>query len=378
LFKFALSNLLRRKSRTFLSIFMIAVGVLSIIAMVSLVDGLFQEIQSATGSLEGIMVLGGEMGPLFSQIDEDYKNDIESVAGVKDVEPVVISMAQSIDGKSLQMEFMNMVRLIGTEFSNSADNSVSGVDGELVDGRSLKPGETGMVIIGTEIRENFSKFPGNNIKINGEKYKIVGVYKTGSAMQNSGIIMDIDDLRDLLAFPDNKVSAFSISLVNPSDIDRVAKLLEFKLPEELNIMNTAQFAESLASVLGNVRLMVFAVAAIAAIVAGVGIINTMLMSVMERFKEIGALKATGWTNSNVMRMILSESLLIGIIGGVSGVILGLILTMLLAPMTGFAMHVSIELMIETFVFAVGIGVFAGLYPAWKASTFNPIEALHME
>lgn len=375
--KLAMSNLLRRKSRTFLSVFMIAIGVFSIIAMVSLVDGLFQEIQNASGSLEGIMVMGGEMGPMFSQIDEDYKNVIESVSGVKDVEPVVISMAQSIDDKSLQMEF-TMVRLIGTEFSNGADNSISGVDGELVAGRSIKPGETGMVMVGTEIRELFSKFPGNSIKINGEKYKIAGIYKTGSALQNTGIIMNIDDLRDLTAFPDNKVSAFSISLINPNEIDRVAKLLEFKLPEDLTIMNTSQFAESIGSVLGEVRLMVFAVAAIAAIVAGVGIINTMLMSIMERFKEIGALKATGWTSSNIMRMVLSESLLIGVIGGVLGIILGLAITTWLEPMTGFPMYVSIELMLQTFVFAVGIGVFAGLYPAWKASTFDPIEALRME
>jgi len=357
---------------------MIAVGVLSIIAMVSLVDGLFKEIQDASGSLEGIMVIGGEMGPLLSQIDEGYRSDIKSIIGVKDVEPVIISMAKSIDGKSLQMEFLAMVRLVGTEFSNGAGNSVSGVNGELVDGRSPKPGETGVVMIGTEVRETFSKFPGNNIKINGEKYKVVGIYKTGSVMQNSGIIMNIDDIRDLLAFPDNKVSAFSISLINPSEIDRVVKLLEFKLPEELTIMNTSQFSESISSVLGDVRLMVFAVAAIAAIVAGVGIINTMLMSVMERFKEIGALKATGWTNSNVMRMILSESLLIGVLGGVLGIIFGLALAQLIEPITGFSMYISIELMLETFAFAVGIGVIAGAYPAWRASKVDPIEALHME
>ncbi len=357
---------------------MIAIGVLSIIALVSIVDGLFKEIQDATGSLEGIMVMGGEMGPLFSQIDEGYKSEIESVAGVREVEPVVMATAKSIDGKSLQMEFQGMVRLIGTEFSESADNTISGVDGELVGGRVLKPGETGAVVIGTAIRDDFSKFPGNNIKINGEKYKIAGVYKTGSKLQNSGIIMAIGDLRDLLAFPEGKVSFFSISVINPAKINSVAKLLEFKLPEELDVMNTAQFSESLGSVLGDVRLMVFAVAAIAAVVAGVGIINTMLMSIMERFKEIGALKATGWTNSNVMKMILLESLLIGIIGGAVGVILGNALAPLLESVAGFRVYISTELVLETFAFAVGIGVIAGLYPAWKASRFDPIDALRAE
>jgi len=378
--KLALSNLLRRKSRTFLSIFMIAIGVLSIIALVSIVDGLFVEIQNATGSLQGIMVMGDTgLGPMFSQIDEDYRAEIESVQGVKSAEPVVMAIAKSIDGKSMQMEFAGMVRLIGTDFSGAkAGGTVSGVQGEIVDGRDLGPGETGKVVIGTEIRKEFSKFPGNTIRVDGEKYQIVGVYKTGSKMQDSGILMNIDDLRDQLAFPSSKVSFFSVSVHNPGEIDKIAKLMEFKFGDELQIMNTAQFAESIGSVLGDVRLMVFAVAAIAAVVAGVGIVNTMLMSIMERFKEIGALKATGWTNSNVMKMILSESLLIGIFGGIAGVLVGLAMAPMFAQATGFPVYVSQDLMLQTFLFAVGIGALAGLYPAWKAGRFDPIQALQME
>jgi len=204
------------------------------------------------------------------------------------------------------------------------------------------------------------------------------VYKTGSKMQDSGILMNIDDLRDQLAFPSSKVSFFSVSVHNPGEIDKIAKLMEFKFGDELQIMNTAQFAESIGSVLGDVRLMVFAVAAIAAVVAGVGIVNTMLMSIMERFKEIGALKATGWTNSNVMKMILSESLLIGIFGGIAGVLVGLAMAPMFAQATGFPVYVSQDLMLQTFLFAVGIGALAGLYPAWKAGRFDPIQALQME
>ncbi len=378
--KLAFFNLFRRKSRTLLSILMIAVGVLSIIALVSLVDGLFQDVQRATGSLQGIMVLQkGGYGPLSSHLDESYGQKIESIPGVSKVEPVILTPAKTVDGKGAGFDFRGMTRLIGSDFSHETEGtSVSGVQGELVEGRKIRPGERGKVIIGFEVKKNLDKFPGNNIRINGKKYKIVGVYKTGSKQYNQGILMNIDDLRDLIGFPKDKVAFFSVSVIDPAKINRIVELLKFKYGEKLSILNTAQFAESLGETLSTLRLMVFGVAAIAAIVAAVGIINTMLMSVMERFKEIGALKATGWTNFDIIKMILFESFLIGLMGGIAGVVFGLVLAPYMTDITGFRVYVSPALIVQSFLFAVGIGVFAGLYPAWKASHFNPIEALRAE
>ncbi|MEM0360621.1 MAG: FtsX-like permease family protein [Candidatus Diapherotrites archaeon] len=378
--KLAFYNLFRRKSRTFLSILMIAVGVLSIISLVSIVDGLFADVQSAVGQLQGIMVFQkGGMGPMSSQLDEDYKGKLESVYGVKKAEPAIMALAKSIEGKGIGTDYMNMVRLIGTDFSQEVkEQSVSGVTGEIVSGRGIKPGERGKVVIGTEVQEKYNKFPGNNIKINGEKFQVVGVYRTGSKMSNLAILMNLDDLRDLIGFPSKKVAYFSVSVDNPEEIDRVVKLLKFKYGEKLQIANTAQFSESIASALGNVRSMVFAVAAIAAIVAAVGIINTMLMSIMERFKEIGALKATGWTNYNVMVMVLYESAFIGVLGGILGCIFGIAASEPLSEIAGFSVLVSPALLLEAFAFAVCIGIVAGLYPAWKASRFDPVQALAME
>lgn len=359
---------------------MIAVGVLSIIALVSLVDGLFQDIQNATGSLQGIMVLQkGGYGPLYSKIDESYKQKIESIPGVDKAEPVILTPAKTVEGKGAGFDFRGITRLIGSDFSQETEGaSVSGVQGELVEGRKIMPGERGKVIIGIEVKKNLNKFPGNNIKINGRKYKIVGVYKTGSKQYNQGILMELDDLRDLIGFPKDKVAFFSVSVIDPGRIEKIVALLKFKYGEKLSILNTAQFAESLGNTLSTIRLMVFGVAAIAAIVAAVGIINTMLMSIMERFREIGALKATGWTASDIMKMILIESFIIGIMGGIAGIVAGLLLAPWLADLTGFKVYISPMLIAQTFLFAVTIGIFAGLYPAWKASRFDPVEALRAE
>ncbi len=380
--KISFQNLWRRKSRTSLSLAGIIIGVASIIALVSVVDGLSQNILGSVGQIQGIMVFQkGGAGPFYSVMDEDYRNDLESIQGVKTASPVVMELAKSIDGEDLGISGDNllggMVRLIGTEFAGDTDK-VSGVSGEVTKGRSLKRGEKGKVIIGEVIEEDYKKFLGGTIKIDGERFDIVGVYDAGSAMINSAILMDIDDLRDLTGFPGDKVAYFSVELVNPEDAERATKLIEFKFPDELNAISSSQFGEALAGVLDSARLLVLAVAGLSALVAGVGIINTMLMSVMERFKEIGALKATGWTDANIMRVIIYESVFLGAIGGIIGMGVGWWGALVLGEIVGFPVLVSPLLLGEAFSFALLISLAAGIYPAWMASRVDPIEVLRAE
>jgi len=128
-------------------------------------------------------------------------------------------------------------------------------------------------------------------------------------------------------------------------------------------------------IIGNLRLLAIAVALISGIVAGIGIANTILMSVLERFREIGSLKAVGWTNSNVLRMILYEAVFLGIIGGVFGIILGFVVAELISSLSGIGYYASPALIITSFLYAILLGVVAGVYPAYRASKLNPIEAL---
>jgi len=99
------------------------------------------------------------------------------------------------------------------------------------------------------------------------------------------------------------------------------------------------------------------------------------MSVLERFKEIGALKAVGWTRQNIIRMILYESLFLGVIGGIMGIILGFSVDYTLSLFLGVKYFISPALMIESFSFALFLGLIAGLYPAYHASKLDPVEAL---
>ncbi len=381
--KLSFQNLWRRKSRTVLSLIGIIIGVASIIALVSLVDGLTENIVGTVSKIQGIIVLeSGSSTPFFSVLDEDYKKKLEAINGVKSVSAIVMEPAESIDGKDLGygesgLMGASLVRLLGSDFSGDP-NRVAGIGGEITKGRNLKRGEKGKVVIGTEIEDKYNKFLGNSIKINGKKFQIVGVFDTGSVSFNSTILMSLDDFREITGFPKNKVMFFSVQIFNPEESKKIAKMIEFKYPNKLKAISASQFGEALASILGTARLLVLAVAAISALVAGIGIINTMLMSVMERFKEIGTLKATGWTDANIMRMILYESLFLGIVGGLIGLGIGWISAMALSKIVGFPVYVSLYLLGEAFAFAVIIGIIAGFYPAWRAGKVDPIEVLRAE
>ncbi|MEM4598763.1 MAG: FtsX-like permease family protein [Candidatus Diapherotrites archaeon] len=379
--KTALMNLQRKKFRTFLSVSMIAVGVLAIILMTALADGLFLEIKNTVSQVQGIIVFErSAYGPLYARTDEKIVYELRRMPGIKRATPVVTAITRGIDGKETPLGSMSMtstIRLFGTVFEKTGQ-TVGGVSGEILKGRNLNPGEKGSVVIGEGISEDYRKFVGNKIKINDRQFVVVGIYRTGSKLFNYGVLMDIDDLRDLIGFPKNKVTQISVELENPEESEKMAKLIKFKLGDNYRVVSSSQFTESLSDVLGNIRLLVMAVASIASLVAAVGILNTMLMSVMERYKEIGILKASGWTKSTIVKMILYESIIIGILGGIFGLTFGVMLSDFMRGKIPVRLYLSPELAVEAFLFAVAIGLIAGLYPAWKASNFDPIEALRAE
>ena len=121
-----------------------------------------------------------------------------------------------------------------------------------------------------------------------------------------------------------------------------------------------------------------AIAAVSLLVGGIGIMNIMLVSVTERTKEIGLRKAVGARRRDIMSQFLTEAGVIGLFGGVLGILLGVSATLLMTAILGWTTYISIGSVLLSFTFSVAIGVIFGIWPAKKASTLNPIEALRSE
>jgi len=373
--KLSFLNLFRRKSRTGLALLGIIIGVASIIVLVSIVDGIYGEINDVIGQFQGVYVMEKDsLDQTLSKVDASYESKLESVHGVKEVMPEVWVMPSSIEGGP-PANLMAGAVVYGLDVQKYLAMGGNPWVGEIEQGTFLRPGDGGYVVLGSQIAEDYDKFPGSTFKVDGEKFKVKGIYRAGSDMLGSMIVMSQEDARDLSGFPDDKVNGFYIELTDPTLDKRVAQEINFRFRDDLDAYSSSDYSDMMGSVLGNFRLLVFFIAGISAIVGGVGIINTILMSIMERTKEIGALKAVGWTNTDIMRMILYESMFLGMLGGVFGLALGFLADVFLEQAFGLSYAITMPLVFQAFGFAFIIGLLAGVYPAIRASRLDPVHAI---
>jgi len=375
--KLAFRNLFRQKTRTFLAILGIIIGITALIALNAVIDGIYNELNTAVGSFQGIMVMQkGAVDQPLSKLKESLKTKISSVQGVRTVVPEVWGSPRTIDGKAQNLLSMQSVILIyGVDASAYRKLRGSGWIGELEEGELLDGSDHGYVLLGKTLAKDKKKFIGSTIKINDEKFKVKGILKTESERYGNVIMMNISDARKIAGLSEDKVNSFYVELENPKDDKKIAEKINFLLGSEVEAMSSSDFSETFANVLSNFSLTALAIAAISAFVAAMGIMNTILMNIMERYKEIGTLKATGWTNFNIMQLILYESFFMGLIGSVGGVVLGILASFSITAISGVPTLLKLESIAQAFLFAFSIGIVAGLYPAYRASRLEPAEAI---
>ena len=147
---------------------------------------------------------------------------------------------------------------------------------------------------------------------------------------------------------------------------------------DFRVFNQGEFVETVEQTAQVFTLLLAGVALVSLIVGGIGIMNIMLVSVTERTREIGLRKAIGATRFNILMQFLIESVVVSVLGGLIGIALGYYAAYTLASQANWKVLIPIEGVLLAFGFAAFIGVFFGLYPAWRASQLQPIEALRYE
>jgi putative ABC transport system permease protein len=210
-----------------------------------------------------------------------------------------------------------------------------------------------------------------------------------SGPSDSGVYMPISAAEDFLGT--TKVSSIVVKLANSDNatINAVTNAIKDHYGSDVSILSSTSLLSTINSIFSTIQLFLVGIAGISLLVAGVGIMNIMFVSMIERTREIGILKALGMKKKTVLAIFLSESAIIGLLGAVIGIIAGYSLAIVVANVLGSGLFgaagsftitpvLTPTVLLGAFGFGVGISVIFALYPAWKASKLKPVDALRYE
>ena len=388
----SVESLSERKFRFALNLIGILIGCAAVTGLISITQGLSNDIndQLEIFGPQNIMVIPGQLqegrGIVGSTLGWRDLETISKVYEVKVATPIIAGKMVRFNMRG--REYFVEVFGVTNEYFEINKNA------DVEDGRALLRTDNAVVVVGANIAQPLDEDEaivrvGDRLKIEATvldqqktlTLRVVGVYgRTGGSFG-----ADLDNsigipLRTAQQFFEVG-GEFDYIMAQAESLDVVADVverIEDKMGDNVMVMSYDSAQELVGSVLGTIEAVLGGIAAISLIVAGVGIINTMTVSVMERTREIGVLKAIGAKSRDIMFLFLSEAVMTGITGGIAGALFGVLLSQIIGDYINLPPDPSLILVVYVVGFAVVTAVVSGLYPAWRASNLHPVEALRYE
>lgn len=376
-----LRNLGRRKLRTGLTVFGIAIGIFALAVMGSLSEFLNNTVNSGikyTGDIVRVLPANTSRGlGVFKEVQADK---IRTLDHVKKVTGFVAASADDNPSGGINIG-------IGSKSINGLNpDAVQDVFGTvpLTEGRLLQAGDSGVVDIGQTVAAQSGLKLNDTTTFRGYTVKIVGIFSPTQNGEIDSVI--VAPLKDVQKLNDSEglVSAFVAIPDQPSNAKTVADEINKTYPKEFNALDPEALKKTVAEGLLIFNIIILAGAALAAVVGGFSTINTMIMSVIERTREIGVKKAVGASSVQIMREFLFESALMGLLGGLVGIGLAKLATIGINSYTkanvgGLSIFdLTPRLALAALIFAVVLGAVAGVIPAISAARLNIVKALRTE
>ncbi|KPJ55905.1 hypothetical protein AMJ49_06145 [Parcubacteria bacterium DG_74_2] len=398
----AYSAVSMNKVRSGLTILGIIIGIGSVVAMISIGQGAQGEIQSNIESIGSnlIMVMPGfQMGQASgvrsgrgsaqTLTQEDAEAIEEQINFVKAVASET-SRRYQITAKGTNTN----TSVIGTVASYSQVKNLEIELGSFISGQHLKS-LSKVAVLGPTTRddlfgENINPL-GQKIRINRIDFTVIGVTQakggTGFGSQDDMVLIPLSTAQRFLS-GDNYLSTINVQAQDSNYMANIQQQVTNLLltrhnisdPQmaDFSVMNQADIVETASSIANTFTVLLAAIAGISLIVGGIGIMNMMLTTVTERTREIGLRKAIGAKNKDISFQFLTEATMLTFIGGVVGIILGWFISLLITEFGGMATSVSAFSILLAFGVSAAIGMGFGYYPARRAASLNPIEALRYE
>lgn len=398
-FLMAWASLIANKLRSLLTMLGIIIGVAAVIALVSIGNGVKQDIEDSISSLGSnlLVVLPGaprtpgarpSQGSMKSLKISDYEA-IAKLEGVKAASPMTNGSYVVI------YQNKNWTTSVAGVNANFQDvNNWTMTSGRFFSDKNAQNRERVAVVGQTVVKNLFADEDpvGKEIRVKNIPFRVIGVLKSkgngtmGNDQDDTVLIPyttsmerveGIDYLRRVyvVAKDDEGIDRLQADIEN---LLRVRHNIKDTNLDDFNIQNMKSIMETVAQTTGTFTLFLGAVAAISLVVGGIGIMNIMLVSVTERTREIGVRKAFGATYSVIVTQFLIEAVVISLMGGFIGIAFGIGASKVIGMVSGMSTIVSVPTIIMSFAFSMAIGLIFGIYPARKAAKLNPIDALHYE
>ena len=398
-FIFSIKNLRNRRLRSWLTMLGIVIGITAVVSLIGMGQGLKMAILSQFGSLGtdklAIQASGGFGPPGTAVVNPLTKDNLEKIGKVNGVNLAAGRLIRSgkleHDNKAAFGYAASMADGEARKLMESAMNL------KAESGRLLKDGDTKKVVLGSNLgKENAGLgkqiVVGSKVLVQGSEFEVIGIMKKqGSFIFDNIVLMNEEGMRKTLDIPNDQYDIIVAQIQSNADIASVQESIEKLIRKERGVKKgeedfTVQTPQAILSQVNStlfaVQLFVYIIAGISIVVGGIGIMNTMFTSVLERTKEIGIMKSIGARNSSIFSLFFIESGMIGSIGGIIGAVLGTLMSWGLAYVGRLALgadliqsDVSIWLVLGSIIGSFFMGSIFGLIPAIHASKLSPVDAL---
>ena len=388
----AFNGLKERKFRLALNILGILIGCAAVTGLISITQGLSVEVSSQLEMFgpNNVMVIPFEIRQGRGLVGEGFNwRDItimEKIPNIKYIAPIIANRFGTFTMRG-EMYRANIFGVTPRYFDVYSSFQVA-------EGRTLVQADTGSCVIGHRIswpsgkeepiitvgdRITLSFYVGSEMKES--TFRVVGVLE-----EVGGTFGSEDDTAILLPFREaqtifetgSTVDFIALQVDETENVGAVRDEIKDTFEGRVMVMTFDVIQEQVGQVLGVIEAVLGGIAAISLLVAGVSIVNTMTISVMERTREIGILKAIGSKSSEILLIFISEATITGVVGGLLGSALGFLLGIIVGDYIGLPVSVTYDLGLAVVMFAILTSVIAGLYPSWQASRLHPVEALRYE
>ena len=381
--RLALKNIVNNRLRSGLTILGLVIGIASVIILVGIGNGTTSSVMNQVSSL-GADIITVRIDDSDQALAYEDISGIREVSGVADVSPYqVLSATLSRGGDT-----SSRASLVG-----AGEGYLSMMGYTLKEGRSMSRVDvencTKVAILGSDVAEEFWGIDspvGDVIRVDGDQYTVIGVLESvGSSMGNNvdeAMLIPITTAKYLGV--DTSITNLYVRASDKDSADRTCTALERYFTEEkgvlsddLSVTTQESMLETMESINNTLSMLLGGIAGISLLVGGIGVMNVMLVSVMERTREIGIRKSLGARRKDILIQFLMEAMVLSVLGGLIGIVIGLAGGMVVS-LFGMTFAPGTGIIVLAACISMAVGLVFGIFPSYRAACLRPVEALRYE